>query len=142
MKDSEILKIVAQAVQQAEDAGENWADLVDQQLTAAGVGIHDEQPDGRDHDAIVRLADGREVYAETDGSGDYGLTNKVRNYLVEIDGGEGGTTTVTARNFFEAGKLAEAWAKAGEWKLAGEVTVHITSHHQTETITVEVAPCS
>lgn len=135
---TQICRIVRDAIDMANRMGENWADVVDDALVMAGVEIHDEQPDGRDHDTIVRLADGREVYCT---NGDYGITDFVWEYWCQIDGGEGGEATIHARNWWEAKRKATEWAQAGDWKQAGPVTVHITQHHKTESFTVQVEPC-
>lgn len=114
--DAMILEVVERAINRANDAGENWADFVDDALLAIGEELHEDQDFGRDHEIIARLADGREIYCETDGSGGYGITNLYRHYDCDIDGGEGGESTVLARNLSEAVRRARKWVAAGEWR--------------------------
>lgn len=108
-KDSFILSVVESAVKECEREGTRWADCVDDRLEANGIELHDDRPDGRDQNIIARLADGREVYCETDGSGSYGITNKYWTYNYEIEGLDGSEDTVTARNLSEAVRIAKAW---------------------------------
>lgn len=141
VSDGTILRIVSNAISFAEKIGENWSEFVDERLTESGVELHDEQPDGKDHECIVRLADGREVYLETDGSNPgYMITNTYHEYTAEIDGGEGGSTIIRARNDFEARKLALEWVRAGEWKAEGSVNLLIYNRHCEIEETVQVAP--
>jgi len=139
--DKEIMEIVAGAMVDANGRGESWPEFVERDLKAAGVALHDEQPEDNDEDIIVRLADGREVYAETDGSGDYGITNLYRDYWAEIDHAKARETRIRARNWFEAEKQAQEWAKIGDWEKAETVRVNITlACHGTKSIQVEVGP--
>jgi hypothetical protein len=108
-KDSLILFIVADTIAQCERDGTDWSQYVDDNLEANGFTLHDDKPDGRDHNIIARLADGREVYCETDGSGSYGITNKYWHYSYQIEGLDGSEDTVTARNLSEAVRIAKAW---------------------------------
>lgn len=107
--DQVILETVERAINRANDAGENWADFVDDALLAIGEELHEDQDFGRDHDIIARLGDGREIYCETDGSGGYGITNLYRYYDCDINGGEGGESVVLARNLSEAVRRAREW---------------------------------
>jgi hypothetical protein len=106
-KDSFILSIVERTVKECEREGTNWGEVIDDRLEENGIELHDDKPDGRDHNIIARLADGREVYCETDGSGSYGITNKYWTYNYEIEGLEGSEDTVTARNLSEAVRIAK-----------------------------------
>ena len=108
-KDSFILSIVEKTVKECEREGTNWAEVIDDRLEANGIALHDEKPDGRDHNIIARLADGREIYHETDGSGGLGITNKYWTYNYEIEGLEGSEDTVAARNLSEAVRIAKDW---------------------------------
>jgi len=108
-KDSFILSIVEKTVKECEREGTNWAEVIDDRLEAKGIALHDDKPDGRDHNIIARLADGREVYCETDGSESLGITNKYWNYNYEIEGLDGSEDTVSARNLSEAIRIAKAW---------------------------------
>jgi len=106
-QDALILSIVAQTIEDCNENGENWADCVDANLEANGIELHDDRPDGRDHNIIARLADGREVYHETDGSGGLNLTNMVFTYDFEIDDIQ--IRTFRARNLSEAVRTAKNW---------------------------------
>lgn len=108
-KDSFILSIVEKTVKECEREGTNWSEVIDDRLEANGIELHDDRPDGRDHNTIARLADGREVYCETDGSGSLGITNKYWHYNYEIEGLEGSEDTVSARNLSEAVRIAKDW---------------------------------
>lgn len=134
--DAKILETVEGAINRANDAGENWVDFVDPALEAIGEELHEDQDFGRDHDIIARLADGREIYCETDGSGSYGITNLYREYCADIDNSDGGLTTIQARNISEAVRKAKGWVSSKEWRTNdpvvlcvwgcdGETTIHI-----------------
>lgn len=113
-QDALILSIVAQTIDDCNENGTNWADCVDDNLEANGIELHDDRPDGRDHELIARLADGREVYHETDGSGGLKITNMVFNYNFEIDGVQ--IRTFRARNLSEAVRTAKNWILHGNNK--------------------------
>lgn len=106
-QDALILSIVAQTIGDCNENGTNWADCVDDNLEANGIELHDDRPDGRDHELIARLADGREVYHETDGSGGLRITNMVLDYNFEIDDIQ--IKTFRARNLSEAVRTAKNW---------------------------------
>ena len=112
--DKMILEAVQAAIDRAEAAGENWSEWVDLALEAIGETLHEDQDFGRDHDIIARLADGREIYCETDGSGGYGITNLVRDYSAEID--DESKTVIKARNISEALRKAKSWVASREWR--------------------------
>ena len=106
-QDALILSIVAKTVEDCEQNGTNWADCVDDRLEENGIELHDDRPDGRNHEIIARLADGREVYHETDGSGGLAITNMVFTYDFEIDDIQ--IRTFRARNISEAVRTAKNW---------------------------------
>ena len=141
ISDIKILQIVSDSISWAESIGENWSEYVDSRLADAGVELHDEQPDGRDHECIARLADGREIYLETDGNfPGYMITNTYHEYTAEIDGGQGGSTIIRARNNYEAEIMAKKWVEAGEWKTAGTAELSIYNRHYETSATIEIAP--
>lgn len=112
--DKMILEAVQAAIDRAEAAGENWSEWVDTTLESIGETLHEDQDFGRDHDIIARLADGREIYCETDGSGGYGITNLVRDYSAEID--DDSKSVIRARNISEALRKAKSWVASREWR--------------------------
>ena len=112
--DAMILEAVEGAINRANDAGENWAEWFDTTLESIGETLHEDQEFGRDHDIIARLADGREIYCETDGSGGYGITNLVRDYSAEID--DDSKKAIRARNISEALRMAKSWVASKEWR--------------------------